>query len=171
MDVPSANCVIRFDSMNHAVSLVQGRGRARQADSSFVVLSERADRPVSVLEDTERQQQELIQNFKLAPHSEVDREKEVLAQKSRERAAKGCLSGHVDVRTALSKLNLFCTKTKIHAQVTQGGKKSNFETFIAYKSILRDVTGCGHGKDKKEAKRDAALKTIMLLLKEFEENP
>lgn len=28
---------------------MQGRGRARQADSSFVVLSERADRPAALL--------------------------------------------------------------------------------------------------------------------------
>lgn len=43
MDVPEANCVIRFDPMINSVSLVQGRGRARQAQSSFVVLAERGD--------------------------------------------------------------------------------------------------------------------------------
>jgi superfamily II DNA or RNA helicase len=31
MDVPAANCVLRFDPMLNAVSLVQGRGRARHA--------------------------------------------------------------------------------------------------------------------------------------------
>ena len=56
MDVPAANCVIRFDPMINAVSFVQGRGRARQADSSFVVLSERQDRPTSTLAAVEAQQ-------------------------------------------------------------------------------------------------------------------
>jgi len=51
MDVPAANCVIRFDEVLNAVSHVQGRGRARQSDSSFVVLRERPDRPVAELED------------------------------------------------------------------------------------------------------------------------
>ncbi|KAG1656436.1 hypothetical protein FOA52_006978 [Chlamydomonas sp. UWO 241] len=51
MDVPAANCVIRFDAMLHAVSFVQGRGRARAADSRFLVLSERPDRPASLLVD------------------------------------------------------------------------------------------------------------------------
>ena len=38
MDVPAANCVVRFDEVQTPVSLVQSRGRARQAHSSFVLL-------------------------------------------------------------------------------------------------------------------------------------
>lgn len=60
MDVPAANCVIRFDPMINSVSLVQGRGRARQANSSFVVLSEREDRPTSTLAAVEAQQLETL---------------------------------------------------------------------------------------------------------------
>ena len=47
LDVPEANCVIRFDPVINSVSLVQGEGRGRQKDSSSVVMSERKDRPVS----------------------------------------------------------------------------------------------------------------------------
>ncbi|CAM9426372.1 unnamed protein product, partial [Laminaria digitata] len=64
MDIPAANCTLRFDAMEHAVSLVQGRGRARQAGSSFVVLRERADRTTADLEATEQRQLRLVQNFK-----------------------------------------------------------------------------------------------------------
>ena len=60
MDVPAANCVIRFDPMINSVSLVQGRGRARQPDSSFVVLCERQDRPTSTLAAVEAQQLERL---------------------------------------------------------------------------------------------------------------
>ena len=45
-----ANIVVRFDVVQHAISLVQGRGRARRADSSHVVMCERADRTVTRLE-------------------------------------------------------------------------------------------------------------------------
>ena len=38
MDVPAANVVVRFDAVQTPVSLVQSKGRARQADSAFVVL-------------------------------------------------------------------------------------------------------------------------------------
>ena len=43
MDVPEANCVVRFDPMLTSVSYVQGRGRAREAGSSLLVLRERED--------------------------------------------------------------------------------------------------------------------------------
>jgi superfamily II DNA/RNA helicase len=63
MDVPAANCVLRFDPMLNSVSLVQGRGRARHANSSFIVLSERPDRPTNRLVEAEHQQLEIVRNF------------------------------------------------------------------------------------------------------------
>ncbi|CAM9146245.1 unnamed protein product, partial [Ectocarpus sp. 8 AP-2014] len=56
IDVPDANCVVRYDPMDHAVSMVQGRGRARGEKSSFVVLCERADRTTADLEAVEQRQ-------------------------------------------------------------------------------------------------------------------
>mmetsp|Transcript_30694 Transcript_30694/g.46446 ORF Transcript_30694/g.46446 Transcript_30694/m.46446 type:complete len:631 (-) Transcript_30694:1655-3547(-) len=49
MDVPAANVVIRFDAVQTPVSLVQSRGRARQADSKFIVLAEsdKAERSIA----------------------------------------------------------------------------------------------------------------------------
>ena len=38
MDIPAANAVVHFDPVQTPVSLVQSRGRARQQDSSFVVM-------------------------------------------------------------------------------------------------------------------------------------
>ena len=49
LNIPAANCVIYFDPTNHAVSYVQGQGRARQANSSFVMLDQREDRPAEML--------------------------------------------------------------------------------------------------------------------------
>lgn len=67
MDIPAANCTVRFDAMEHVVSLVQGRGRARQAGSCFVVLRERSDRTTSDLEAAEKQQLRLLRSFKPPP--------------------------------------------------------------------------------------------------------
>ena len=60
MDIPSANCVIRFDSVQTPVSLVQSRGRARQQDSSFIVMQEANKRPIAVLESAEQEQVQAI---------------------------------------------------------------------------------------------------------------
>lgn len=37
MDISAANSVIRFDAVQTPVSLVQSRGRARQANSAFLL--------------------------------------------------------------------------------------------------------------------------------------
>ncbi|CAN0065109.1 unnamed protein product, partial [Ectocarpus sp. 4 AP-2014] len=63
IDVPDANCVVRYDPMDHAVSMVQGRGRARGEKSSFVVLCERADRTTADLEAVEQQQLWQLRNI------------------------------------------------------------------------------------------------------------
>lgn len=70
LDVPAANCVVRYDAMLHAVSLVQGRGRARQEHSSLVVLAERADRPTAVLQRAEAAQMALVRGFQPAAQRE-----------------------------------------------------------------------------------------------------
>ncbi|CAM9140821.1 unnamed protein product, partial [Hapterophycus canaliculatus] len=91
MDIPAANCVIRYDAMEHAVSMVQGRGRARKEDSSFVVLRERPDRTTADLEAVERQQQRLVKNFEPPTDSGVLEAAMMAAQRSRERGARRVL--------------------------------------------------------------------------------
>eukprot|EP00042_Codosiga_hollandica_P033114 m.217518 g.217518 ORF g.217518 m.217518 type:complete len:370 (-) comp54109_c0_seq2:88-1197(-) len=63
MDIPAANCVIRFDPVMHSVSLIQGRGRARQEDSSHVVLAQRFDRTVDRLTQNEKSQAKMVETF------------------------------------------------------------------------------------------------------------
>ncbi|CAN8065644.1 unnamed protein product [Agarophyton chilense] len=60
MDIPAANCVIRFDMVHSTVSFVQGRGRARQQNSCFVVLKQREDRDSRLFVEVERQQMQLL---------------------------------------------------------------------------------------------------------------
>ncbi|CAM9616267.1 unnamed protein product [Ectocarpus fasciculatus] len=63
IDIPAANCVVRYDPMDHAVSMVQGRGRARGENSSFVVLGERPDRTTADLEAVEQRQLWQLRNI------------------------------------------------------------------------------------------------------------
>ncbi|CAN0295772.1 unnamed protein product, partial [Ectocarpus sp. 12 AP-2014] len=77
IDVPDANCVVRYDPMDHAVSMVQGRGRARGEKSSFVVLCERADRTTADLEAVEHRQLWQLRNIE--PDHQGERGVEVVA--------------------------------------------------------------------------------------------
>jgi ERCC4-related helicase len=80
LDVPSANCVLYFDPMDHAVSYVQGRGRARQAYSSFVMLNERSDGSAALLARQEMEQHAVAaslsgsRNMSLQQHEVAERQ-------------------------------------------------------------------------------------------------
>ncbi|MEW5304838.1 MAG: hypothetical protein WDW36_007421 [Sanguina aurantia] len=63
VDIPGANCVVRFDAMQTAVSMVQGRGRARQEDSSFLVLREQERKEVGRLREAEEQQHAYVMSL------------------------------------------------------------------------------------------------------------
>eukprot|EP00438_Fugacium_kawagutii_P020441 Skav233818 [mRNA] locus=scaffold5904:58285:60156:+ [translate_table: standard] len=166
MDVPEANCVIRFDPMINSVSFVQGRGRARQAQSSFVVLSEREDRPTSTLAAIESQQLQIVRDFQpLDAVQDVAKEQE--AQKSRERNARDVLikATNSSPAEALAALNLYCRKTKVELQETmlQADNSKQFTCVLRYCSILRTVEATGSleapkvADAKKGAKRIAAV--------------
>mmetsp|Transcript_132466 Transcript_132466/g.264346 ORF Transcript_132466/g.264346 Transcript_132466/m.264346 type:complete len:661 (-) Transcript_132466:104-2086(-) len=157
MDVPGANCVVRFDPVQTSVSFVQGRGRARQADSSFVILAEQQGRSAAQLAESESMQARIAGEFDpLAQTSEQILEREVQAQCSRERTASGVLSKQSS--SALQDLNLFCKKTKV--ALAQRDFKSECGKLHAcelkYRSILREVKSCGHAVRKEDAKKTAA---------------
>ncbi|OLQ10959.1 Endoribonuclease Dicer-like 2a [Symbiodinium microadriaticum] len=164
MDVPAANCVIRFDPMINSVSFVQGRGRARQEDSSFVVLSERPDRPTSSLAAVEAQQLEKIVRSFNPERVATDTRNETAAQRSRERNAREVLLTSDNASTnALAALNLYCKKTKVELQEEHSTDGKDFTCSLKYESVLRSVeaTGsyglkCRAAEGKKQAKRAAA---------------
>lgn len=167
MDVPSANCVIRFDPMHHAVSLVQGRGRARQENSAFVVLQERKDRPTHKLASAEKQQIELIRNFKPAPCKKLD-SKDIQAQESRERIAVRLLAGKFDRVTCSQILNSFCQKTKVALDKKVVQVDSKFTVRMKYASVLRSISVETSDNSKKGAMSAAALEILVQLQKELD---
>jgi len=110
MDVPAANCIIRFDPIQTPVSLIQGRGRARQEDSSFVVMEERQDRTVQKLGQAEHAQMNLLKNSKdVLGNPQEEERKRKLAQQSRDLSGKQLLKAGKG--NSISLIKVFCQKT------------------------------------------------------------
>lgn len=163
MDIPKANCVIRYDAMVHAVSMVQGRGRAREESSSFVVLDERSDRTTADLEAVERQQQHLVTNFKPPAAGSAADVAALTAQRSRERGARVVLLAEVaaDGGGAVSAINLFSKKTKVDLEETWSkGVDGLWVCTLSYESPLRELHAAGTAPGKKSAKKLAAAKLL-----------
>ena len=66
VDVPRANCVVRFDAVQTPVSLVQSRGRAREAGSTLVMLTQPNALPVSHFDAAEALQGDIIRRLQLS---------------------------------------------------------------------------------------------------------
>ena len=97
--------------MDHAVSYVQGRGRARHAKSSFVMLDEGADRPASLLTKQEAEQHNVASSF--VPENSTTNTKAIeKSQKSRERSAESYLLKPSEDHS-VANLNIDCKKTKV----------------------------------------------------------
>lgn len=158
LDIPEANCVIYFDPMDHAVSYVQGRGRARHAESSFVMLDQRPDRPASMLAQQEAEQHNVAANY-VPRHTASNQEANIVAQKSRERSgAKYLLDPSVD--NSVANLNIYCKKTKVVLQETTyktKGSANSWRCILTYQSVTTTASGSGTESSKKMAKRVAAL--------------
>ena len=160
LDIPAANCVIYFDPMNHVVSYVQGRGRARQANSSFVMLDEREDRPAIMLAQQEVEQHKIASSF--SPSTSLNQNEDLSAQRNRERNAEAFLE-NVTEKTALAKLNTFCMKTKIPFKEKWERCRTKTQCKLSYKSSLRTISVVATGDSKKVAKRKAAEKLLRAL--------
>lgn len=139
----------------------QGRGRARQADSSFVVLSERADRPAALLAQVEQQQLAIAQRFVPASSTEGEVARRA-AQTSRERGARELLMRPVSTESALATLQQYCQKTKVVLEEQFGHAGV---CHLRYASTLRDVQaqGSAPGGAKKASKALAAVQLLAAL--------
>ncbi|KAK3276379.1 hypothetical protein CYMTET_15542 [Cymbomonas tetramitiformis] len=172
MDIPAANAIVRFDPVLNAVSFVQGRGRARQADSSHVVMAQREDRTVSQLAAAESQQQQIIQQFDPAEVSAIDTQQQKSAQLCRESQAKDGLKSATGLENAVAALNLFVKKTK--ANLSEKFPCVTIKTCsctLHYQSCVRttsassppNVTFPKNIEGRKKAKRVAALELVRAL--------
>ena len=70
---------------------VQGRGRAREVDSSFIILSEQAGRSAEQLAAAEQRQLAVAQSLEPTVRGLAELEKELVAQRTRECGARHVL--------------------------------------------------------------------------------
>lgn len=148
---------IYYDPMDHAVSYVQGRGRARQANSSFVMLGERPDCPAALLSQQEAEQHSFASTF-TPEEMVVDTEAEMHAQRQREKGAMQYLL-RVTEDNSLANLNIFCKKTKVVIDEVLLGASCQ----MTYRSVLREISVAGEGRGKKLARKNAAAKLLRAL--------
>jgi superfamily II DNA/RNA helicase len=176
MDIPEANAVVRFDPISTAVSLVQGRGRAREAHSDFVVLDERHNRTVAALQDAERNQSTFIQQAfgdtgVVGSASNIRSESELKAsamqsQVAREAANCYFLRQHFDSPTQL--LNTFCQKVRLSTAPTEGGSGTHFDCTVRVTSItFGSIIGHGTSTSKKGARDAASADAVQQLRAHF----
>jgi len=160
MDIPEANCVIRFDPMVHSVSLVQGRGRARQADASFIVLNERYDRPAVMLEAIAQAQNEFIHSKSYSCELDEGMTMKLRkAQYSREANAHAVLWRP----PSLALLNEYCQKTKVQLEEHYNSTSNGWECILTYESNLRKLTSPMVAPTKQQAKQLASLHLLQSL--------
>ena len=181
VDVPAANCVVRFDSMVNSVSLTQSRGRARQANSSFIVMNERSDRTTRDLEAAEETQMQVCENYKCVPKTAEDEaeilELDRLLQRKKEEDSLIKINnrivndGDISEANSLALLDIICKETKVDLLDSIGGKPSSVT--LTYDSILRkcqttiNIIGNVSKKSQKVAKRKAAKELLEILFSEF----
>ena len=160
MDIPEANCVIRFDAMVHSVSMVQGRGRARHAKSSMIVLSERSDRSVSKLTEVEKLQRRIVSDFRPdAIHNALPTTPKDIQVEARSLLSKD---------PSLAGLNELCQKTKVSfeehfTEKSLSGWPNGWHCKLVYVFKQQQFFGEATGHSKKEAKASAAVHLMQAL--------
>jgi len=162
--------------------LCQRTGRARQQDSSIVVLDERLDRPLALLESARNLQDKIVQDYDPSQTPGLDEAAERKRQQSREQspAAHAVLNDPAKCQSnPLQALNEYVKKTKaalaqefIPQRRTDGGGDGDGNTKhvccnLTYRSILRTITvdGTPHA-NKKAAKRQCATLMLAVLARE-----
>lgn len=143
--------------MKDSVELCQRFGRARQEDSSTVVMDERKDRCVAKLKQVKRRQDDIIRRFDPSKTTH-NREADINAQKSREKTADSLLMNKAKwLNTPVAVLNLYVTKTKAILEHQLGKNKGQFHHEMRYKSVLRSVSATAVNNSKKQSKTTCAL--------------
>eukprot|EP00923_Selenidium_pygospionis_P049745 GHVN01085702.1.p1 GENE.GHVN01085702.1~~GHVN01085702.1.p1 ORF type:complete len:700 (-),score=196.38 GHVN01085702.1:406-2505(-) len=139
IDVPAANCVIRFDAMLTSVSLTQGRGRAREAKADFVVMDERPDRSVASLMRAEQRQKEMLEMEMRERQSDVN---DWMTERSHESGVGGSKSG--GLKSALKKTRSPSISNESHPshQTSLSREKEEFRL-----NAMRVLRGDGVGED------------------------
>jgi len=168
-DVPAANVVISYNHLKDSVELCQRFGRARQVESSIVVLEERHDRPVSNLETVRVLQDELVQDYNPSANDAASDGTERRRQTDRERSAFRSILENVSKcqMSPTAAMNDYVKKTKALKTVEYRRlQDGTFRCTMRYKSAIRSLKADATGTTKKIAERGSALLMLKMLTNE-----
>ena len=151
--------------MKDTVELCQRTGRARDRDSSIVILDERPDRPLAMLESIRAMQDTIVETFD--PSSvQINQETERTRQLNREQnALRAILQKHPRCpQHSIKAIHEFKAKTKasLTDEYTFRGD-GIFQCTLTYESILRSITVNEEHTSKKNAKQCCALTLLARL--------
>lgn len=165
LDIPAANCVVRFDPVLTPVSHTQGKGRARQSDSRLTVCAETGGRTTADLAKASERQAAVAARLEPLASPEEIREKRCKEQRNRDINARGVLLGTTATdQSAVVRLNTYCTKTKVRLGEISRRGKFECECALDYVSVTQSVKAKGAGATKKAA-REAAAEAILSQLR------
>eukprot|EP01112_Ceratiomyxa_fruticulosa_P022116 TRINITY_DN8016_c0_g1_i1.p1 TRINITY_DN8016_c0_g1~~TRINITY_DN8016_c0_g1_i1.p1 ORF type:complete len:687 (+),score=123.64 TRINITY_DN8016_c0_g1_i1:101-2161(+) len=154
MDIPAANCIIRFDPIQTPVSLVQGRGRARQEKSTFVVMGEMEGRSLEELSHAEKHQMDLLHTHSKAlietAHSDQALRKKRMADENRESSAKKYLENATG--NPISIIKTFCMKLGCEALESFSKEGGGVKAIVSVHMMKGMFESQVVGKSKQEAK-------------------
>lgn len=163
MDVPAANVVIRFDAVQTPVSLVQSRGRARQADSKFIVLAEsdKAERSIAGIYQAEMLQYSKVaaNDYDCAKNVKEVKARQKIAQADRLKSAAEFLRRMRGEIPAIAVLKGYAVKTscefdEIYRKERDGRWRCDLYMFIP--GIAKPIQRFRTHPSKKNAKSEAA---------------
>ncbi|KAI8898107.1 P-loop containing nucleoside triphosphate hydrolase protein [Globomyces pollinis-pini] len=179
IDIPAANCVVRFDAMQTPVSFIQSRGRARQANSSFIVMNESKSKTVPDLVNAESNQKSIIDEFSRIDHN-LEKVRQALNVKSTNaklystnvKKQQGYsyilqfFSGALPSQSELAVLNSYVQK--VEAKIDQTVSDGIYGVFTAKIKLLEvgseALEVMATGSSKKLALQNAALEMLKLLV-------
>lgn len=142
-------------------------------------MSERPDRPVSMLMEVEQQQLKIVREFVPQPIM-VDNEALQRAQFSRETTALRFLAvADMDetinpaMHNPLAKINSFAQKTKTNLldSFSYNEASGQWRCVLQYRSIVQEQTGIGFGPQKGVAKANACQELINAFLAASRKRP
>lgn len=185
MDIPSANCVIRFDSTHNQVyspryhvtepknqvpalqnraPVSQGQVHSPQDIDVEVELNQTDAKSVLLLPAPERKQPEptAMPTSAIYPVSNEDLKARLKrTQTALEINGKTYLEGNADLSNCVSKLRGFCEQTKTPLESTVKYENNEYFVCMKYCSILRSHVANGRGSTRAGAATDAALQLVV----------
>lgn len=167
--------MISYDHLKNSVELCQRFGRARSAESSIVVLDERLDRPLEILETVHALQEQIVQEYEPQPFNSSDNQlDEMRRQQSREQTACQTVLSNAEMRqdaASVTSLQLFVKKTKALFQ-EECRKHTPFYYTMSYSTVIRSISVVGsQATSKKEARKLCASKMLLALEEDIRRKP